>query len=295
MRKIYSSFFIFLLYFTLSAQNEIFIPLQPTPVIDGHFSNGEWDFAGLISIDLSPNITTTVKYMYDQNNLYLAFIENLQSQNVRFPEVLIDVNHDEAATYQPDDWWFHVSATNCEYRGQYGNYDSCAAARLNWVGVPNFTMGNTVDTVEIEIPFSTLGINPQPGDTIGICFLTTNTFSAWSYWPMGADHNSPQSWGNAIFSGTIATGEKSMQQQWGIYPIPSNGIITVTPPTGLDLENTIVQIVDNSGKRVFQQELKPLNGTGHQLNTNLSPGTYQLHITNRNQAFTQKIIIVDNH
>ena len=285
-------FFIALLLFVLSyasAQNTIFMNPAVAPQIDGHFSSGEWSNAGTVLIELSPNITTTVWYMRDQNNFYFAFTDNLESQNVRFPEILLDVNHDEAGSFQADDWWFHVSATDCEYQGQYANYDSCALIRPNWLAEPNFSLGNTVDTVEIQIPLATLAYSPQSGDTIGIAFLTTNTFSNWSYWPAGIDHLDPSTWGDMVISPGIRLQEVKNEKDMSVFPNPSDGRLQLHHhfPENAEL---YLSISDLGGKILFKKHVIS-QGEKLELDTKLGSGSYILQLTHGQKVYAKNIVI----
>jgi hypothetical protein len=98
-----------------------------------------------------------------------------------------------------DDWWFHVSATDCEARGTYFVWDDCSVVQSDWQGVPNFASGPDpvpLDTFEIEIPFDKIGI--ILGDTIGIGFDVEYVPTEYGFWPEGMTMESPATWGTAI-------------------------------------------------------------------------------------------------
>src|SRR5687767_5395371 len=118
----YCTFFlqIIISFSPVNAQLIINVPYGAASTIDGTFSPGEWDDANMLVLTASPQ--TKVLYKHDSSNFYIAFAGNLQSGN-KFPEILLDINNAKTSGWQDDDWWFHVSATDCEYKAEYGNYD----------------------------------------------------------------------------------------------------------------------------------------------------------------------------
>ena len=217
-------YFLFLgIFITMATMAQvIYIPYAAAPQIDGTIKGNEWINAG--STDISINANTAgieVLFQHDNSNLYIAYLGNLQTAGFKFPEVLIDVNNHKSTVWMSDDWWFHVSATDCEYQGTHSNYDSCMLIRPNWTAAPNFHNGPVVDTVEIAIPFSTIGFNINTMDTMGISFAV-NDFIIWEYWPVMADINNPSTWGHAVFG--MTTGLREVQKQDAfvhLFPNPS--------------------------------------------------------------------------
>jgi hypothetical protein len=168
--------------------------------VDGTIGSTEWSDADSILIDLNTTQKVTVKFKHDGSNFNFTFLNNLESFNIRFPEILFDINNDKSLSWQNDDWWFHVSATDCESNTAANDYSNCLLVQPDWLAVNNFQSGPPMtDTVEIQIPFTKVNFNSTFTDTIGIAFDVTNTFSAWNYWPDPlVDVQIPTSWGNAI-------------------------------------------------------------------------------------------------
>lgn len=268
----------------LSGQAVLLIPYANTPTIDGLNAPGEWDAAGLVEIPILNNSKKVeVRFMHDSANLHIAFWGNLESSNVRFPEVLLDINYDKSASWHSDDWWFHVSATDCEFQGQYGNYVNCQVERPNWKAEKNFSPGlPKTDTVEIQIPFGTLGIDIQNIDTIGIAFLVTNTASAWEYWPLTANRNVPSTWSNAIFNGNgaVKTSEPDTRNLVLVFPNPTTGVVNV--PAGSD-----VAVFDVAGRLMLKKSDTDRFDISH-----LASGMYVLRISGDvRQASEVKMIV----
>lgn len=226
----------------------IIIPEGTTPVIDGTVSSGEWSDADSVIINISASSECKVLFKHDCTNLYLAYLDNLESMAVLFPEILFDINHSQSAAWEADDWWFHVSATDCYYQGGYGVYTNCVMSHPNWSGVPNFVSGppNT-DTVEIRIPFTT--INMSMPDTIGIAFVLTNTATVWHQWPSTATTSSPATWATAVLSCIgIGINEKETDESFSVYLSPSGNEIIIEPKNENDIQ--ALDIFDVTGKKV---------------------------------------------
>jgi len=203
-----------------------------TPQLEGLRSPGEWDDASSVGIN-APSGAVTVSYKHNGDSLFFLFEGPLESANARFPEVLIDAGNDKAVNWDANDWWFHVSATDCSFNGQYGNYSgNCFADHSSWSGVPNMVNGPPhTDTIEISIPFSTLGI--ASGDTIGLTFDVTNTATAWSHWPAAAGRNNPSTWATAMISAcTIGIAEKQQASTWRCFPQPFRETCRLENPQG---------------------------------------------------------------
>lgn len=189
--------------YTSYCQLEIIeIPFGNSVVINGEIEPLEWVDSDTIILNGSSSNEVSVIYKHDSKNIFFAFLGNLQSNN-RMPEILFDIDDDKNSSWKSDDWWFHVSATDCEYQGEYGNYQNCQLKRPNWLAEPNMMPGpnpsSFVDTIEIAIPFSTLNIDINTIGTIGISVCVTNLFSSWSHWPENSNRNIPETWGSASF------------------------------------------------------------------------------------------------
>jgi len=176
------------------------IPYNSLINTDGNITNTEWFNSAHFEIN-SAGRPIDFFVCHDNENLYIAVdLKNENASNLRFPEILFDINNDKSTFWKNDDWWFHVSATDCYYQGNYSNYSNCETEHESWIAVPNFgTAANSplIDSIEIKIPFSLIGINLS--DTIGFALDVTNTVNSWEYFPSGAQISNPSSWANINF------------------------------------------------------------------------------------------------
>lgn len=282
--------FFYLITSYARAQNTLVIPEGTTPVMDGIVNSAEWADADSAVINISTGISCKVLYKHDCNHLHLAYLDNLESMNMLFPEVLFDLNNSKTASWEADDWWFHVSATDCFYQGAYAVYSNCLAVQPNWTGIPNFSSGppNT-DTVEIQIPLAT--INMSLPDTIGICFLVTNTFNNWKYWPSTSTTSSPATWGTAILScANIGINENEISDPFSMYLSPSGNEIIIDGKS----EGNIyaVDIIDSTGRKIKSFS----GGKGQKLTVNISDlqsGVVLVKlITSDKKEFVKKVQVI---
>lgn len=229
--------------------------------VDGVVNASEWLDADSILISVGISRDVTVKFKHDGANFNFAFINNLESMNIRFPEVLMDIENDKSPTWLMDDWWFHVSATDCSSNSAANDYSNCLLVQPDWTAVNNFTGGPpSTDTVEIQIPFTKVNFNSMTTDTIGLAFDVTNTASVWNYWPDNSvNSQNPSSWGNAIVEfGT--TGIKSAidnDNSYIVYPNPVLDQLNIQfekPISG----SLLINIYDLQGKLVFSTFSKDL-------------------------------------
>jgi hypothetical protein len=269
----------------------LLIPKGHTPTIDGIYHSSEWSDANSIYIPINATDSTEVQFKHDSNQLYFAFVGYLQSGNYNCPELLFDADNDGGNSFQPDDWWFHVSATDCEYQGQYGNYNNCQLVRNNWLAAPNFSASGSVDTVEISIPFQTIGL--MVSDTIGIGFVLNN-FVTFKQYPSTVDHQNPSTWQSAVVSPMLITGlavNASEQKQLKVYPNPSFGKLQLELGEELSMEAEI-SLRDITGKEVWR---KPAHWTGDgakELDLSFcEPGIYFLSLRDKDKMLSRKVVI----
>lgn len=270
----------------------LLIPYSIKPTIDGHLLNSEWSSADSIEIAISRSRKTKVFLMHDSLNFYVAFVNNLKSGGNYFPELVIDTDHDQASSFQSDDWWFHVSATDCEYQGEYGNYANCNLSRPNWTAIPNFTPGNTVDTVEIAIPFNSIGITVD--DTVGIGFLLNN-FMGFKLYPTSLKHLEPNTYLAASFE--LAHASSISEQEFlasSIMVFPTSGEGLVKVRFDADFQEGCQLFIHNMlGQIVYQERLENHSDFGtKQIDLSNQPsGMYFFNFNYRNQSISKKIII----
>jgi len=275
-----------------TAQTTINFPCGTTPTIDGVLNPNEWNDAD--TIEINGLNTIQVYFKHDDNNLYFAFDGPLESSNVRFPEIMFDLNNDKTNIWQMDDWWFHVSATDCEYQGQPANYDSCSLVRPNWTAVSNILPGGGItDFIEIQIPLSTLGLDLANIDTIGIAFNVTNTFNVWEYWPAGADINQPSTWANAtVLCQPLDYPKIKEINNILIFPNPTTGQFSVKIDNQLLGSIISLDIVNMAGQVILSRSFSDSKDEiGNDLNFNLNSGVYCIRFNTSNQTIQKRVIV----
>lgn len=201
------------------------IPKGTSIVADGIISQNEWDDANAIQIASAGNKTVRVLFKHNGNALMFAFLDNLGSANFRFPELLLDINNDKSQQWQNDDWWFHVSATNCFHRGAPNIYDNCEDEQPDWEA-NNFSV-ELPDTVEIKIPFSLVEMDSNV-KYIGMAFDVTNTFNAWEYFPSNADSLNPSTWATGIIEAETSVDNKDEPISDHILNYPNPFTVSIT-------------------------------------------------------------------
>lgn len=278
-------------FFTLglTAQVMIGIPQSAGAVIDGELNTTEWQLAAKTSLIQSNGDTSWVMMQHDASSLYFAFYGNLQKGQVVFPEVLLDINHSRSGSWEADDWWFHVSATDCEYQGAYGNFDSCAMQRPNWEAVPNFTTGLPyTDSIEIKIPFNTLNYNFMPMDTIGLSVVLSNTVNIFDTWPTSASHLQPNTWAEAILLPWLSQPE-SDTGAWSAFPNPAGQNITIS--CGMINGPAQLKVFSTSGQLLKEKSLLLVRGRLTDVDLSLDPGIYILSLEADGRSSTRKVSV----
>ncbi len=253
--------------------------------IDGQLNEQSWAFADPVWI-VNGSDSIKIRTLYNNANLYFAFTGKLESANALFPEILIDADNQRAATWQTNDWWFHVSATDCENKGAYGVYNNCLLVQPGWRGVPNFSPGMPMtDTVEIAIPLSKLETTIQAGNTMNISVLVTNTFSIYRHWPATADRNNPSTWGTLSF--VFQTGLQPVQQEklpFRVIHNQGNELRLLFPSSAP--QSAI--LMDYSGRII-----KTATETNSNFITlkHLQPGIYLMKTETGSKAYFSKIVV----
>jgi hypothetical protein len=274
---------------TLSAQAVIGIPQSAGAAIDGEIKSTEWQLAAITSLIQSNGDTTWILMQHDGANLYFAFYGNLQKGQVVFPEVLMDINHSRSSSWESDDWWFHVSATDCDYQGAYGNFDSCALQRPNWEAVPNYTTGLPyTDSIEVKIPFSTLNYSFIPMDTIGLALVLSNTVNIFDSWPGSASHLQPGTWSEAVLLPWLSTSEKAVEE-WSVYPNPAHESISIS--FGMLNGPAQLKVYTTNGQLIVQRSLLLNRSDRTSAELLLDRGIYILELESMGHNSTRKVIV----
>lgn len=234
-------------------QDKLTIPEGDTVKVDGVYNLAEWIDSDSVEITFLNNTKKVrIYYKHDGLNLLVCFKGNLESANVRFPEILIDPKNNRSTSYTNDDWWFHVSATDCEYKGAYGNYSNCALEKPSWKAVNNITPGTPVtDLVEIKIPFETIQLNPSL-DTFGICFLITNTSTAFNSYPSSSIRTNPSTWAKATLSYRFSGSNTSRKTPFRVYPNPAKNSLKINLDGKAVEEGIPFQLIDPLGRMVLK-------------------------------------------
>lgn len=271
--RTYITSLLLMLVCSASAQS-IEFPLDTNAVtIDGVMSASEWDAAETIQINVNTTDKVGVKFKHDNTAMYFAFYGKLESANALFPEVLIDPQNIGGNSWSVGQWWFHVSATDCENDTTYGSYSNCMTVQPDWEGAPNFSAGAPMtDTVEIRIPFSKVGFNTMTMDTMGMVLMVTNTLSAFHTYPSSADKDVPSTWMKATFSKYHVHIADLEGPELKLYPNPVKNKLHLD---GVK-RGQVMTISDLRGRVVLS---KVVTGDKEQLDVaQLAPGTYALKV-----------------
>ncbi|MFC2114505.1 T9SS type A sorting domain-containing protein [Bacteroidota bacterium] len=261
-----------------------------TPTIDGHFEMSEWSDADSVQIDLGNNRKVEVYYKYDHVNLYFVFNGIIGSNGMIrvFPEVCIDPLSNKGNTIQADDWWFHVSATDCEGHGETDVYNDCLEVQPDWIGVPNFKMNFEPDTIEMELPIIKLFGDLNHNKTIGLCFVLNNTVNFRKVWPQNADHLNPETWAVAEFEPQHSGLNDSPDYNFKVWPNPNRGIFSIRTCD----ECSNVRIYNILGETVYttnsQNQGKALQTIDISSSGN---GIYFLEVTSNGRKTLNKLIV----
>jgi len=176
------------------------IPNGADVVVDGHLQPGEWDDAEMLLLSVEDAVDVTVLVKHDGTSLLAAYCYSyVGDEGLCFPEILIDPENDKSVGWQYDDWWFHVSGTDCEMQGTYNVYTDCSVVQSDWQGVPNFDLTPEpppIDTFEVRVPLSKIGV--AVGGTVGVTFRVEFVPAMFAYWPATATADSPATWGTAV-------------------------------------------------------------------------------------------------
>ncbi len=274
----------------LSYGQSISVPFElSTVTVDGQVNASEWQHADSVKIGLSATDTVTAFFKHDMQNMYFAFCGPMESYSVSalFPEVLFDPQLVRSSSWQSGQWWFHVSATDCENEGGYGIYNNCQAVQPGWEGVPNQVPGPPdTDSIEMKIPYSKIGFNAVTQYNMGIAFVLTNTSNLFYMWPPAADKDVPSTWSDArIIKFPVATQNIDNDKQISIYPNPATDELSIR---GLD-DGGYIKLIDALGKVVKSVYLPKGDNT---IDVSKVPnGVYQLQMVRDYAIITTSVSI----
>ena len=187
------------------AQSGPLLLIEPgAPVtIDGDMQPSEWHDADTVRFVVEDLVDVEVRFKHDGSSLLFAFISDRKGNAGEVhPEIYVDSNNDKSLGWLADDWWFHVSATDCDVNGAYADFSNCSVTQPDWQAARNPTPPDfpPMDTTEVRIPFAKIGA--VIGDRIGIAFNVHyhegEDRLLEGLWPVYAKMVQPLSWGNAV-------------------------------------------------------------------------------------------------
>jgi hypothetical protein len=124
----------------------------------------------------------------------------LDQDSIFCPELIFDINNDKSISWRSEDWWFHVSCSDCDVQGTYDNYGNCSIIRPDWEGVHNYDCGQSpipsLNFFEIKIPFNKINIDFN--DTFGLGIRVIFNTELYTLWPNGMSMDSPATWATAV-------------------------------------------------------------------------------------------------
>lgn len=185
-------------------QDALAIPLGPQATIDGTLSAGEWSAADSIRMvfedALGRPVTADVWVMHDGEALQVAYrLDRADAEFGFAPELFLDTDNDRASTLRPDDWWLHLSASDCAVSGRYNDYATCTA-NADWETGPK-PSARPVGTraFEMRFPLSRLSLAAGGRFGLGICVQHATWVSgewvvARAFWPEGGSPDRPATW-----------------------------------------------------------------------------------------------------
>jgi hypothetical protein len=192
------------------------IPFGPGATIDGQVSTGEWATANLVRFSFEDvrgdSVTANIWLMHDGESLQAAYVFEGKRDGIWCaPELFIDSDNDRSPTLRPDDWWFHVSGSDCAAAGRFDDYSTCTWS-ADWKTGPKPAErgdGARLDAFEVRIPFSKLRVGA--GSEIGLGFQVMHSARVsgeWiigtAFWPPHGSPDSPATWETArLLSGKL--------------------------------------------------------------------------------------------
>lgn len=174
------------------------VPAGGPITVDGSVSAGEWDDAAPFAFRVRPDWTTTVRLKHDGEALSVLFTEfqpPSSPPHIVFPELALRVGDQPSQDWTLDDWWFHVSLTDCAAQGAHDDFAGCVPEATGWAA-NNFEHG-VIDAVEIRIEFATLGIDATRPQNLGVLLRLSDTQGYARHWPKEADLEVPATWAEA--------------------------------------------------------------------------------------------------
>ena len=202
MKVLYCFVLLSCFYIKTQAQSQSLV-LTESPVTlvstDGVLEKEEWLGAKTLTLKGVSGHEVSVLVKYDADNLYVAFKNLKDAQNINFnAEVLIHTQMDDLH-WNDHCYWFHASYGNCAATGQYYDWEGCTSYPDGWAANTfPFTDGNS--TMEFKISFSKLNMVPLKGQRLKMAFKISDPLEQHAYWPEVANIANPDTWGTLTFN-----------------------------------------------------------------------------------------------
>jgi hypothetical protein len=279
--------------FNIQAQVDLEIPEGRPATIDGTVYSNEWGDAAKVTlptgIPLADEVDVYLKHANE--TLYICYVGDFEQGNPKFPEICLDPDWDQSPSWQADDWWFHISATDCDFQGDYSNFQNCDTVQSDWNAAPNISPGPpSTAAIEMYIPFSKISPALTVQDTVGLRLQMGTIAGPAEFWPEASFLGDPSTWATAIFQQNV-TGIEEIQ--WGknfqIYPNPTRNIVNLRWDPSIDqLQHIIVR--DLSGRQVEYSTVSA-GVNQKQLNLQLPSGVYFLELNGARYQTVKRIIV----
>lgn len=253
--------------------------------MDGIGYQLEWQSDVKVKVPQAGGDSTSFTLKYDSDYLYILAEGNLES-SFMFPEVLLSAKWDTSTTWkQREDWFFHVSATDCESDSTYGDFSNCDTTQTGWQALPNFQIGppNT-DGVEIAISLDKIGYDSTFQDTLAICFMVSNTSTQFHSFPLSSVRTNPSSWAKVVLSKPTASIAEGTDNPIRLYPNPAREKLVITGVSS----GARIMVFDLTGNCVKQEILSNQNTISLQ---NLTSGLYLVKVTQNGLQKKEKVLV----
>jgi hypothetical protein len=122
-RSSLASFFLVGVSFATPLRRDVIrIPSGSPIAVDGKVSANEWEDSKFVTLPVAENWDVRVRFKHDAENLYFEFEGVKRGTERLFPEILIDPKNRKSESWEPGEWWLHVSKNLCEGNGEPNVY-----------------------------------------------------------------------------------------------------------------------------------------------------------------------------
>jgi hypothetical protein len=113
-------------------------------------------------LPVAKNWIVRVRFKHDAENLYFEFESVKRGSERLFPEILIDPKNRKSETWEPGEWWLHVSNTLCEGNGEPNLYTKDGVFQCGHTKpgrAANNPPAADTEVVEVRVSYARLGLN----------------------------------------------------------------------------------------------------------------------------------------